>query len=56
MRIRQRSHPECAPARLGEKVIFAYPELPLSALFIVSLGKGGFTDEGVDVVRQRHEG
>lgn len=44
-----------APASPGEKVIFAYSELPMSALFIVTLEKGFFAAEGIEVVRQRHE-
>lgn len=43
-----------APAGPGEKVVFAYPEQPMSSLFIVTLAKGFFTAEGIEPVLQRH--
>lgn len=42
------------PAGPLEKITFACPDLPMSALFIVSQEKGLFAAAGVEVVLQRH--
>lgn len=42
------------PGGPADRITFAYPDLPMSALFMVSQAKGLFAAEGVEVVLQRH--